>query len=57
MENCCGNCSQANKWDDSAEVLKCECHLSGYSNTPELKIESCERHRKATKEWIERLNS
>ena len=56
MEKCCGNCSQANKWDGSTDVLKCECPLSGSFDTPVLKTESCERYRKATKEWINYLN-
>lgn len=56
MDKCCGNCSQANRWDNKTDVLKCECQLSGCFNTPVLKNESCDRHRKATKDWERYIN-
>lgn len=56
MDKCCGNCSQANRWDNKTNVLKCECQLSGCFNTPVLKNESCDRHRNATKDWERYIN-
>ena len=54
-KKCCGNCSQANRWENSTEILKCENPLSGAYSTPVLKTEYCSRHRKATKEWERHL--